>query len=77
MCVCVRESLESVKHFECKIAKQRFYVLMFFFQINPQQAVPSLVDGDFSMAESRAIAAYLVSLVVFKLISFLKFEVYI
>jgi len=41
-----------------------------FFQINHQQAVPSLVDGDFSMAESRAIAAYLVSSVVFKLISF-------
>ena len=31
------------------------------FQLNPQHAIPVLVDGDFVISESRAAAAYLVT----------------
>ncbi len=30
----------------------------FFLQINPNQTLPALVDGDFSLGESRPAATY-------------------
>ena len=34
-----------------------------FLAINPMHNIPAMVDGDFKLNESRAIAAYLVNMV--------------
>ena len=38
-----------------------FQLAVVMFQLNPQHAIPVLVDGDFIISESRAAATYLVN----------------
>jgi glutathione S-transferase len=42
-----------------RIEKNYRAPIFLLFQLNPQHAVPTLVDGDFVLTESRAIAAYI------------------